>query len=210
MKVRRNDCFRKPNLHTARNRKYKMERVGRALVTNTRHILNLNLFAQYILNGRISQIDKLKMCREQQLPKDELSDTDTLFEDIRSPGNEEKSSDSKPYSFANVNEIMSYTELYTPDIRLRDDHLKNCSPINQVVDSHSIRSPNQDTHMALSISPSIMNENCDYNVALYGTDWEDCSFNDDDKGDDSSFERVSKDLLMPSYLMKASRLLERN
>jgi len=193
MKVRRNDHFRKPNLNTARNLNYKMGRVGRAVVPKTRHMLDVNLFAQYILDGKISQIEKPPMCLEQRSPKDELlTDSDILFEDIRSPVDEEKSPDIKTCSYGEGKEITSYTQLYTPDVTLVDDHLRHCSPVDQVVESHSLRSPNDDIHMASSVSASIMNEDWENKVTLYANDWGDCSFSDVDKGDSSSLTESPK------------------
>jgi len=87
----KNRCSRpKPNIAKSR----KMERVGLAVVPKERHMIDLNLFAEYILDKRISNHDDPPTCREPGSPTIEhLADSGIPFEDLGSYDFDEKQSE---------------------------------------------------------------------------------------------------------------------
>jgi len=71
-----------------------MERVGLAVVPKERHMIDLNLFAEYILDKRISNHDDPPTCREPGSPTIEhLADSGIPFEDLGSYDFDEKQSE---------------------------------------------------------------------------------------------------------------------
>jgi len=72
----------------------KMERVGLAMVPKDRHMIDLNLFAEYILAKEISNHDDPPTCRDPGSPTIEhLADSDIPFEDLGSYDYYEKQSE---------------------------------------------------------------------------------------------------------------------
>jgi len=86
-----NRCSR-PKLNMVKSRK--MERVGLAMVPKDRHMIDLNLFAEYILAKEISNHDDPPTCRDPGSPTIEhLADSDIPFEDLGSYDYYEKQSE---------------------------------------------------------------------------------------------------------------------
>lgn len=160
-----NDRSRRPSLNLRNKRRFKTQRVGVAVVPKKRQMLDVNLFAQYILNGKMSQFDHPPMCLEQPSPKAALlNDTYIQFEDIESRDVGEKSPDGKSGSSFGSREIMSYTELYSPDIGLNNEHMTNINLIDVVIakqqesGTYGTMSPSKDSFMDMSRSPSFAHD----------------------------------------------------
>jgi len=207
----RNDRFTSPNVNTIKKRESKIERVGLAMAPKTRHILDVNLFAQYILDGQISKRDHPPMCLEQPSPKAEfLTDSDDQFEDLESCDAGEKSQHGKTGSSSGSIEITSYTELYSLDGGLNDERLRNGSLTDLVImkqqesGSYDTISPTKDCVMA-SYSPSFVQDDLE-NISLSPRDYGDSFFCYDDKGVGSSV--VSQNWFLPSCLETASKVFE--
>jgi len=213
--VTRNDRFTRPNLNMTKKLKRKMERVGRAVVPKTRPVLDVNLFAQYILDGQISQHDHPPMYLEQPSPKAEpLTDSDIQFEDLKSCDTGEKFQDGKTGSSFGSIEITSYTELYSPDAGLNDDRLRNNNLTDMAITkqqesgSCGTISPTHDCIMATSDSPSLVHDELENNISLSSPNCGDSFFFDDDKGVGSSFDRVSHNWFLQTCLDTASKVLQ--
>jgi len=181
-----------------------MERVGLALAP-ARYILDVNLFAQYILDGQISQVDHPPMCLEQPSPKAEfLTDSDIQYEDPESRDAGEKSLDGKTGSYFSCKEITNYTELYAlglHDENLRNRSLKDCM-ITREQEYGSYGSPTHDCRMATSCSPSFVHDELENNISLSTPDCNDHFFCDSDKEFGSGIDLVSQNWFLPSCLDK--------
>jgi len=215
MGIARNDRFRRPSLKLRRKHKFKIERVGVAVVPKKQHMLDVNLFAQYILNGKISHRDHPPMCIEQPSPKAALlTDTDIQFEDIESRDVEENSLDGKSGSSLGSREIMSYTELYSPNIGLNNEHLTNINLIDVVKakqkesGTYDTISPNKDCFMEMSRSPSSVHNELQNNFLLCVPDCGNNFFCDDDEGVGKSLDKVSPNWYLPSCLDTASKVFK--
>jgi len=154
-----------------------MERVGLAMAPKTRRVIDVNLFAQYILDGQISQHDHPPMCLEQPSPKVEsLTDSDIQFEDLKSFDAGEKSQDGKTVSSFDSIEITSYTELYSPDAGLNDERLRNGSITDMAITKqqesglYGVISPTHVSAMATSDSPSFVHNELENNISLSSPD----------------------------------------
>jgi len=179
-----------------KKRKRKMKRVGLAAVPKTRHRLDVNLFAEYILDGQISKYDHPPMCLEQPSPKAELlADSDIQYEDLEFCDDQDKPKDGKSGSSLGSIKITSYTELYSLDAGLNDKR-KSGSPIDLAITkqresgSYGTVSPIRDCVMTTSDSPSFVHDELENIILLSPTDSGDCYVYDYDKSVGSSFDPV--------------------
>jgi len=103
----------------------KSERVGLAVPPKSRHMIDVNLFAQKLLNGLISPSDPPPMCLEKQfLGADTLSDTNISFENLKSSALEIKSPRFDK-------EITCYTQLYSNPVS-DDEVVTKVSPDKEI------------------------------------------------------------------------------
>jgi len=201
-----------PNFNMTKKCNSKMERVGLALVPKIRKILDVNLFAQNILDGHNSQLDHPPMCLEQTSPKAEF--LDIQFEDLEYRDAGEKSQVGKIGSSLGSKEITDYTELYTHNPRLYDEHLRNGSLIDckitmeQESGSYCTYSLMQDCLMATSRSPSFVYDDLENNLSLSAPDCDGHFFSDSDEESGSSPYRVYRNWFLQSCLDKASMEFE--
>jgi len=189
-----------------------MQRVGVAVVPKKRHMLDVNLFAQYILDGKISQLDHPPMCTEQPSPQAALLvDTDIQFEDIESRDIGEKSPGGKSGSSLGSREIMSYTELYSTNSGLNNEHSTNINLLDVVIAKqqesgwYGTMSPSQDCLMETSRSPSFVHDEFENDMLFNVPDCGDNFFCDDDEGVGRNLDQVSPNWYMASCLDRASK-----
>jgi len=160
-----------------------MERVGRALVPKERHMIDLNSFAEYILDKQISNHDDPLTFREQGSPSiGQLTDSDILFEDLGSYDHDEKQSEGNW-------EIKSYTQLH-----LLDAELNNLSPTlefianQQELGYYDITSPPKLSRMLTSSTQSPSDYAWENNAQFFPYNFDAFSVNMEDYGYEGSFQ----------------------
>jgi len=179
----KNRCSR-PKLNFVKSRT--MERDGLAVVPKKRHMIDLNLFAEYILDKQISKHDDPPTYREQGSHKIEhLKDSDIPYEDLGFYDYDEKQSEGN-------RDIMNYTHLYSSDAKLNG--LNVGSPVIELIANqqdlgyYDITSPTEQSPMVMSGTPSPEQYDWENNAPLFPYNYGAFFVNSEDNGYDFSFQ----------------------
>jgi len=173
-----------------RRRQHNKQRVGVAVPPKTCHIIDVNLFAHYLLNGQTFLQDQPPICLEQHSLWCE-TDSDIPFEELDSAGGSTELclSDEK---------LTSYTQMYSATVTSNKNPRTQTSPSNdtftsqQVEGSQSIASPTQYSNMTLSDPVSPVLEEWGSSRAISGSECGRCFQHSDQEILASQARRTSK------------------
>jgi len=162
--------------------KQKIDRVGLAVPPRNRYILDVNLFAKYLLDTQVSQFKQPPICVKPSLDGKLSTDSDVSFEDLSSC--DEKVKYGKTGLRLSRREITSYTQLYSA--HMLDKEVDGGSPKHEVSasawqkegSSMSTSSPTGDSHMTSCSSVSLLQDELENKLSLNGIDWGNCLYCD--------------------------------
>jgi len=154
--------------------RWKIDRVGLAIPPRNMKILDVNLFAKYLLGAQDSQL-------QPWLERHVSRDSDVSFEDLSTCG--ERLKNSKTGLFLSKRKVTSYTQLYSSD-HTSDKEGEDKSPKSQVSasvsqkdeSSQSTSSPATDHHMTSCCSFSLLEDELESKLSLDGVDWGNCLY----------------------------------
>jgi len=160
----------------------KVDRVGLAVPQRNRYILDVNLFAKYLLDTKDTQLKQLPICLKPSQEVKLLTDSDISCEDVSSC--HEKVKYCKTGLRFGSAPITSYTELYSFN-HTSDKEFEVGSPKHEVstsawkkeMSSQSTNSP-VDSHMASCSSVSLLEDELESKLSLNGIDWGNCLYCD--------------------------------
>merc|ERR1719173_359886 len=157
-----------------KKQRWKIDRVGLAIPPRNMKILDVNLFAKYLLGAQDSQL-------QPWLERHVSRDSDVSFEDLSTCG--ERLKNSKAGLFLSKRKVTSYTQLYSSD-HTSDKEGEDKSPKSQVSasvsqkdeSSQSTSSPATDHHMTSCCSFSLLEDELESKLSLDGVDWGNCLY----------------------------------
>lgn len=167
-----------------KRRLYNKQRVGLAVPPKTRHTIDVNLFAHYLLNKQIIPKDPPPICVEHRSLKCELfPDSDIPFEDLNSSVHSVTSHNVKTEFSLNDETLTSYTQLYSSTITSNE----KASPPNDIFTwqqaggSQSTTSPTLESSITCSNPTSLTQEEWGSSRTIFGSEFKSCSLQSDDE-----------------------------
>jgi len=146
-----------------KKQKPKIDRVGLAVPPRNAYVLDVNLFAKYLLGTQESQLKLPPTCLKPSLEGKVSTDSDVSFEDLSSC--DERVKNCKTALSSNKRKITSYTQLYSSD-HTNANEVEDGSPKHEVSasvwqkdeSSQSTSSPTEDPHMTSCCSYSVLDD----------------------------------------------------
>lgn len=164
-----------------KKQKRNIDRVGLAVPPRNRYILDVNLFAKYLLGSQESQLKLPPICLKPSLEGQVSTDSDVSFEDLSSC--DERVKNSKTGLCLSKRKITSYTQLYSSDHTYAKEvedgsqkHEVSASPWQKDESSQSTSSPAEDPHMTSCCSFSLWEDELVSKLSLDGVDWGNCLY----------------------------------
>jgi len=157
-----------------KKQKVNIDRVGLAVPPRNFKIIDIKLFANYLLGAQQSGF-------QPSLENRLVTDSDVSFEDRNTC--DERSKNCKTGLFESKRNITSYTQLYSSD-HTSDKEVEDTSPKFQVSasvwhkdeSSQSTSSPDTDHYMTSCCSFSLLEDEFENKLSLDGVDWGNCLY----------------------------------
>jgi len=161
----------------------KIDRVGRAELPDQSYIIDVNLFADSLLKGEISQLDQPPICRAFEGKPLTYSD----FSFVAEPsGKKVKQRDGKTGLWKDDRKITSYTQLYSSDLtcekEVEENKVATCELQNEGRLPSTFFANTDDPQMATFNSVGLLQEELESNLSSNGIDWGNCLYCDEDDG----------------------------
>lgn len=185
------------------------------------YTLDVNLFAQHLLEGQITHLDQPPICLQKRALKGELLIDPDISLELLAACDQNVDYENKEEGLSiNNAKITSYTQLYSSDytsdkdVEVSSSSAKGSSAaFKNERKANSTSSSTDNSTSESTNSVSLVQNGVESILAMNGIDWGNCLYNDEENWESNScllrserniFEKISPDWFLPSCLKKAA------